>query len=59
MRRKLCAVLIALSACAPRTEEVAPPVGPVLPFLADDYAAALAAARERDLPVFIDSWALW
>jgi hypothetical protein len=69
MRKTAAAVLIALSACAPRpadeaappppAEETAPPSGPVLPFIADDYPAALAEAQERDLPIFVESWAPW
>ena len=37
----------------------APAAGPVLPFQADDYGAALAEARARDLPLFVESWAPW
>jgi hypothetical protein len=33
--------------------------GPVLPFIADDYARALADARARDVPLFVESWAPW
>ena len=33
--------------------------GPVLPWIADDYAKALAEARARKLPIFIESWAPW
>jgi hypothetical protein len=32
---------------------------PVLPFIEDDYPAALAQARERGLPVFVEAWAPW
>jgi hypothetical protein len=31
----------------------------VLPFIHDDYARALAEARARRLPLFIESWAPW
>jgi len=31
----------------------------VLPFIQDDYAGALAKARERKLPLFIEAWAPW
>ncbi len=31
----------------------------VLPFIADDYAAALAEARAKKLPIFVDIWAPW
>jgi hypothetical protein len=42
---------------APRAK--APATTPVLPFLADDYDGALAEARARDLPLFVESWAPW
>lgn len=31
----------------------------VLPFIADDYPAALAEARAKKLPIFVDIWAPW
>ena len=31
----------------------------VLPFIADDYAKAVAEARARKVPIFIESWAPW
>ncbi len=30
-----------------------------LPFLSDDYGRALADARARALPLFIEAWAPW
>jgi tetratricopeptide (TPR) repeat protein len=30
-----------------------------LPFLEDDYAAALKQAQERHVPIFVDAWATW
>ena len=30
-----------------------------LPFHSDDYPRALAEARSRDLPLFIEAWAPW
>jgi hypothetical protein len=30
-----------------------------LPFIHDDYAGALAQARQLKLPLFIESWAPW
>jgi hypothetical protein len=32
---------------------------PVLPFIRDDYPRALAEARARKLPIFIEAWAPW
>jgi hypothetical protein len=31
----------------------------VLPFIADDYTQAVAEARARKVPIFIESWAPW
>jgi hypothetical protein len=31
----------------------------VLPFIADDYTKAVAEARARQVPIFIESWAPW
>jgi hypothetical protein len=31
----------------------------VFPFIADDYARAVAEARARKVPLFIESWAPW
>lgn len=30
-----------------------------LPFIEDDYGRALAEARSRKLPIFIEAWAPW
>jgi hypothetical protein len=32
---------------------------PVLPFIEDDFGRALALAKERKRPVFIEGWAPW
>jgi len=44
------ALVLALAASSPRAP---------LPFVEDDYAAALAQARARDVPLFIEAWAPW
>ena len=31
----------------------------VLPFLADDWPKAMALAKARQLPVFVEAWAPW
>jgi len=31
----------------------------VLPFVDNDYPKALARARAKDLPLFVDAWAPW
>jgi hypothetical protein len=30
-----------------------------VPFVADDYAGALAAARAKRVPIFVEAWAPW
>jgi hypothetical protein len=30
-----------------------------LPFIADDYPRAVAEARSKKLPIFVESWAPW
>ena len=30
-----------------------------LPFIEDDYARAVAEARAKNLPVFVEAWAPW
>ena len=32
---------------------------PVVPFIEDDFGRALALAKARKLPVFIEGWAPW
>jgi hypothetical protein len=58
MRRALPAtVALALGAVAlagAAGDEMRP-----LPFQSDDYPAALAEARARDLPLFVEAWAPW
>jgi len=50
------AVVLALLAAGPGR---AADVERVLPFIADDYAKALAEARQQKLPLFIEAWAPW
>jgi hypothetical protein len=30
-----------------------------LPFIENDYARALARAKAKNLPIFVDAWAPW
>ena len=54
------ALAAALLALAPaHAGAVTPGAGPALGWIADDYARALAQARARKLPIFIESWAPW
>ena len=31
----------------------------VLPFIEDDYSKAVAHARAKNVPLFVDAWAPW
>jgi len=37
----------------------APAARPALPFIDDDYPKALAEARAKKLPIFVEAWAPW
>ena len=44
----------ALVAAAPAT-----PSRSALPWIEDDYGRALAEAKSKKLPIFVDAWAPW
>ena len=60
-------VLVTLIACAPGQEaperegaaEAAVAAALVLPFVENDFPAALTRAREAQLPLFVEVWAPW
>jgi hypothetical protein len=63
-----CAGFAALLACSPPAEAPRAPNAPAappaesaapLPFLENDFAAALSLAQERNLPLFVEVWAPW
>ena len=50
----------ATSATAAAALTAAPKAAPsVLPFIDDDLSRALAEAKQRNLPLFVESWAPW
>jgi hypothetical protein len=55
------AALAAALAAAPAALANAPAPAPreVLPFIADDYPKALAAAKAAKKPIFFEAWAPW
>ena len=63
----LLAGALAVSSASPaRAAAGSKPAGPAtagprmaLPFIQDDYTRALAEARTRKLPLFIEAWAPW
>ncbi len=63
MRAYPVALLLVLVACqagpgrGKAPAESSPPT--VMQFVADDYAGALAEAKARGVPLFIEAWAPW
>ena len=54
------AALLALAASPADATAAAPARRPaVLPWIADDYPRAVALARQRHLPLFVENWAPW
>jgi hypothetical protein len=44
---------------APEAPAAAHEGAPPLPFIADDYDRALAEAKAKGVPLFVDTWAPW
>jgi len=51
MRKLLIPILLLLATSAFAKE--------VLPFIDDDYTKALAVAKAKNAPLFVDAWAPW
>ena len=56
---RLSAALAAALWAAPTALSAASAPREVLPFIADDYPKALAAARAAHKPIFFEAWAPW
>ena len=52
MRKIVIALLLAATAIPASAKEV-------LPFIENDYTKAIAQARTKNLPLFVDAWAPW
>jgi hypothetical protein len=50
---------MSLLATAALVLALAPAHKTVLPFIEDDYGKALAEAKAKKLPLFIEAWAPW
>ena len=50
---------MSLLAAAALVLALAPAHKTALPFIEDDYGKALAEARAKKLPLFIEAWAPW
>lgn len=51
MRRLLPLLLVLGAALGARAE--------TLPFVKDDYAKAVAQAKAKNVPIFVEAWAPW
>ena len=58
--RLLVPVLLALAllGCSP-SANVATVGAHAITFIEDDWSKALAEARQRDVPLFVEAWAPW
>ena len=56
--RAMTLAALSLAACA-TTKVAGPAGGQALPFIENDFPKALAEAKARSLPLFIDAWAPW
>jgi len=54
-----CGLVAALPAIAGALPTTAPAPKTVLPWIEDDWSKAVATAKERKLPIFVESWAPW
>jgi len=50
--RKLVLIAVLLSASVASAAET-------LPFIEDDYAKAVARAKTKNVPIFVEAWAPW
>ena len=56
VRLSLAALVFALAA---PLSAAGPDVRPTLPFIEDDFPKAMAEARAKKLPIFVEAWAPW
>jgi len=52
-------VLLLLLAPAQRSDAATRGPAQVLPWIADDYPRAVALAKQRHVPIFVENWAPW
>ena len=52
MRRLLAVAILALAALPAAAKEV-------LPFIENDFTKAVAQAKTKQQPIFVDAWAPW
>ncbi len=55
----LAALLVITGSLAARQKPAVSAPKPAVPFIENDYTAALAAAQKRNVQLFVDLWAPW
>jgi len=55
---RLSSLAVLVLAAAPALA-AAEPARPVLPFIENDYTKAIARAKAKNIPLFVDAWAPW
>ena len=59
MKKTWMALAAGIAITASAAGASAPAPRPAVPFIADDYPGALAQARAKKLPIFVEAWAPW
>ena len=59
MNRVVFATIFAAGLAGAVVASPAPAKKPALPFIEDDYPRALAEARSKKIPIFVEAWAPW
>ncbi len=57
-----CALVSSVCWAAPAKKKrvrASAPAAFTVPFIEDDYARAVAAARAKKVPIFVEAWAPW
>ena len=56
---RILSAFLLFATAAPALPAGSVPRSSRLPFVEDDYAAAIRDARARGVPVFVEAWAPW
>ena len=59
MNRRTYAALSGIALLALTSASAHAPVKMALPFIENDYPKALALAKARHVPIFVEAWAPW
>ena len=57
--RPITSLLVAAALAGPAVAGAATAPAAPLPWIEDDYAKAVAEAKSRKVPIFLEAWAPW